>query len=156
MSIITNLENVLLYDDINLDIDQDVIIDESKYFLPEIKSIKSMHFKGNIFEDNEGYIKMNGEINGVLILEDSINLEEREFNISKEISENIDEYLENNDNSIDIIDILWQNIVLEVPSRYTEVTDYSKYSGDGWRLISEEDLNKENNPFNALKDIEEE
>ncbi len=156
MSIITNLENVLLYDDINLDIDQDVIIDESKYFLPEIKSIKSMHFKGNIFEDNEGYIKMNGEINGVLILEDSINLEEREFNISKEISENIDEYLENNDNSIDIIDILWQNIVLEVPSRYTEVTDYSKYSGDGWRLISEEDLNKENNPFNALKDREEE
>ena len=156
MSIITNLENVLLYDDINLDIDQDVIIDESKYFLPEIKSIKSMHFKGNIFEDNEGYIKMNGEINGVLILEDSINLEEREFNISKEISENIDEYLENNDNSIDIIDILWQNIVLEVPSRYTEVTDYSKFSGDGWRLISEEDLNKENNPFNALKDREEE
>lgn len=156
MSIITNLENVLLYDDINLDIDQDVIIDESKYFLPEIKSIKSMHFKGNIFEDNEGYIKMNGEINGILILEDSINLEEREFNISKEISENIDEYLENNDNSIDIIDILWQNIVLEVPSRYTEVTDYSKYSGDGWRLISEEDLNKENNPFNALKDREEE
>ena len=156
MSIITNLENVLLYDDINLDIDQDVIIDESKYFLPEIKSIKSMHFKGNIFEDNEGYIKMNGEINGVLILEDSINLEEREFNISKQISENIDEYLENNDNSIDIIDILWQNIVLEVPSRYTEVTDYSKYSGDGWRLISEEDLNKENNPFNALKDREEE
>ena len=156
MSIITNLENVLLYDDINLDIDQDVIIDESKYFLPEIKSIKSMHFKGNIFEDNEGYIKMNGELNGVLILEDSINLEEREFNISKEISENIDEYLENNDNSIDIIDILWQNIVLEVPSRYTEVTDYSKFSGDGWRLISEEDLNKENNPFNALKDREEE
>ena len=53
-----------------------------------------------------------------------------------EILENIDEFLENNQNSIDILEILWQNIVLEIPLKYTEVEDLSKYQGDGWKVIS--------------------
>ena len=66
-----------------------------------------------------------------------------------DIDEKLDEFIENNENSLDIIEILWQNIVLEVPLIYTEVKDYSKYRGDGWKLVSEEDL-VNNNPFNTL------
>ena len=54
-------------------------------------------------------------------------------------------------NTLDITEILWQNIMLEVPLRFTTVDDYSKYQGDGWKLTSEEELKVENNPFNDLK-----
>ena len=45
-----------------------------------------------------------------------------------------------NENSLDILSFLWENIVLEVPTYFTEVKDFSKIQGDGWRLIREEDL----------------
>ena len=67
--------------------------------------------------------------------------------------ENIEENLEKDENSIDILPILWQNIVLEVPLRFTKVNDLSKYNGDGWKLISEEEASStSNNPFLELKE----
>ncbi|MGN1000380.1 MAG: hypothetical protein ACI4OG_00390, partial [Bacilli bacterium] len=52
-------------------------------------------------------------------------------------------------NTIDILDILWQNIVLEIPLKYTLVEDLSKYQGDGWKVISEDEI-KRDNPFRVL------
>ena len=57
--------------------------------------------------------------------------------------------IEKDKNSLDIIEVLCQNIVLEVPLRYSIVSDYSKYQGDGWKLVSEEEV-VNNNPFNTL------
>ena len=133
-------------------INEKVVFDCEIYKSSEIKNLKNVSFDGKIFINESEELILEGLLKGTMTLEDSISLDEIDYNFSI----NIEEILENDKNNIDIIDILWQNIVLEVPSRYTEVTDYSKYSGDGWRLISEEDLNKENNPFNALKDREEE
>ena len=44
-----------------------------------------------------------------------------------------------NQNYIDIIPIIWQNIVLEIPLRVVseDVSD-SVTSGDGWKLIRED------------------
>ena len=43
------------------------------------------------------------------------------------------------------------------PLRFTKVSDLSKFHGDGWKLVSEDDLRKGNNPFSdLLKDFEEE
>ena len=103
-----------------------------------------------IIED-DFYIKM--QINGKMTIKDSITLEDVFYPFSIEIDDKLTEFVENNENSLDIIEILWQNIVLEVPLRYTEVSDYEKYQGDGWKLVSEEDLvNK--NPFNTLLENE--
>ena len=66
-----------------------------------------------------------------------------------EIDEILDEFLKNNQNSIDILEILWQNIVLEIPLKYTKEEDLSKYQGDGWKLISEDEV-KRDNPFSIL------
>ena len=70
------------------------------------------------------------------------------------------EYFENslkNENTLDILGFLWENIVLEVPLQFTKVRDLSKFHGDGWKLISEDDLVKNDNPFNELlKDFKEE
>ena len=88
-----------------------------------------------------------------MILEDSISLDNVEYPFSIDIDENIEENLEKAENSIDILPILWQNIVLEVPLRFTKVNDLSKYNGDGWKLISEEEASStSNNPFLELKE----
>ena len=56
---------------------------------------------------------------------------------------------------LDIFSFLWENIVLEVPLRFTKVKDLSKFHGDGWKLISEEERNQTSNPFNdLLKEME--
>ena len=60
---------------------------------------------------------------------------------------------ENFENTLDILDVLWQNIVLEVPLRFTNVNDYSKFKGEGWKLLSEEDVKTSNNPFEDLKSM---
>ena len=67
------------------------------------------------------------------------------------------EKLEKNDenltNTIDLSEILWQNIVLEVPLRFTKVTDLDEFKGEGWKLLSEDELVKSNNPFEDLKSM---
>jgi len=141
--IFTNIKDAII-------IDEDIIFNDNKYHLPEIKELKSVHLKARVELDESNEIILTGKLSGIMKILDSISLEEVDYNFEAELDENLEEIIENDKNSIDIIDILWQNIVLEVPLRYTEVTDYSKYSGDGWRLISEEELNVKNNPFQVL------
>lgn len=89
-------------------------------------------------------------IEGTMILEDSISLEPVEYPFLIEYDDIIDKNCKNNENSLDIFAFLWENIVLEVPLQFTKVKDLSKFHGDGWRLISEDELVKTNNPFKDL------
>lgn len=86
---------------------------------------------------------------GKMKIKDSITLDDVWYPFEVKIDEKLDEFIEKNENILDINLILWQNIVLEVPLRYTVVDDYSKIRGDGWKLVSEEEL-VSNNPFSAL------
>ena len=45
--------------------------------------------------------------------------------------------MKNSKNILDIIPILWENIVLEVPIRLT-TSDNVKLSGDGWSLNADD------------------
>ena len=114
-----------------------------------IIKLDNVTFDGKIFKDLDGTFIINGILKGNMYLEDSISLDEVVYPFNIEIDEDIEENLQNNENSIDIIPILWQNIVLEIPLRFTKVEDYSSYSGDGWRLVGEE-RNISNNPFVEL------
>ena len=50
---------------------------------------------------------------------------------------------------------MWENIVLEVPMKFTKVSNLDEIHGDGWKLISEEDHQQKNNPFaELLKDFD--
>ncbi len=131
-------------------IDRDILFAQDTYHIKDIEKLSDVHLKGEIAKNDQNEVILTGVLSGVMTILDSISLEEVNYPFSIELEENLDEIVGKGKNSIDILDILWQNIVLEVPLRYTEVTDYSKYSGDGWRLISEEELKYENNPFQAL------
>jgi len=137
------LEDTLYFDqDVNMD-----STDES------IKEIKDLHAKGSINLDIEGNIELNINLEGTLVLEDSISLEDIDYPLSTEIVEKLEKNDENLTNTIDLSEILWQNIVLEVPLRFTKVTDLDEFKGEGWKLLSEDELVKSNNPFEDLKSM---
>lgn len=116
-----------------------------------IKELKDVSFDGEVKEESDSSLHLIGNLIGTMVIEDSISLEDVDYHFSSEIDENLDEFLENNQNTIDILEVLWQNIVLEIPLKYTEVEDLSKYQGDGWKVISEDEVKKDN-PFSILSD----
>ena len=79
---------------------------------------------------------------------DSVTMDEVWYPFDIQIDEKLDEFVEKDKKYLDLLEFLWQNIVLEVPLRYTLVSDYQEYQGDGWKLVSEEELG--NNPFKTL------
>ena len=126
-------------------LDEEVTFDKEYFENTDIIDLKDVRVEGRIYNNESNELVLDAKITGIMILEDSISLENVEYNFSS----NVEEILKNNQNSIDIIPILWQNIVLEVPLRFTTVKDYSKYSGNGWKLIDEK-KELSNNPFVEL------
>lgn len=136
-------DEILISSEVNFD--KDLLSNSS------IKDLKDVFVNGKIYKDASDEFIIEATVEGKMIIEDSISLEDVTYPFLINIDENIEEILQKDKNTIDIIPILWQNIVLEVPLRYTEVKDLSSYSGDGWKLISEEEV-KSNNPFLELKE----
>lgn len=105
--------------------------------------------------DEEDYIK--AKIEGDIILTDSISLEPISYPISIDFDDILEQNCKKDENTLDIFQFLWENIVLEIPLQFTKVKDLSKFHGDGWKLVSEDELTTRNNPFSdLLKDFEEE
>lgn len=106
-------------------------------------------------DEEEDYIK--AKIEGDIILTDSISLEPISYPISIDFDDILEQNCKKDENTLDIFQFLWENIVLEIPLQFTKVKDLSKFHGDGWKLVSEDELTTRNNPFSdLLKDFEEE
>ena len=136
----------------SINIEQEVTIPEEYLKNTDIKELKNVVFKGNI-ENLEETINVEGIVEGIMVLEDNISLEDIDYKFSSEIDEKIEENIENSSNILDITDILWQNILLEVPLKLTNVTNFDEYHGDGWKLISEDSIESTNNPFKELEEM---
>ena len=133
-------------------------IPEEYYQNMGVKKLDNVKVDGYIYlspseEDIEVEIdSINCKIEGTMTIEDSISLEPIEYPFSIEYDDEIDENCKKNENTLDIFSFLWENIVLEVPLRFTKVSDFSKLRGDGWKLVSENELTTNNNPFSELLD----
>ena len=129
----------------------------------DVLALNNIKVEGKIYQDySEDDIEelveyIDCKISGEMTIADSISLEPVEFPFSTEYNDIIEENCKKSENTLDIFQFLWENIVLEIPLQFTKVKDLSKFHGDGWKLISEEELRISNNPFNdLLKDFEEE
>lgn len=121
----------------------------------EINDISEIKVVGEIFSHDSDNFEINLNIKCNLVLTCSISLKPVDYNIDIEINDIIgenDENLEENNkiinNTIDLIPIIWQNIILEVPLKVIspDVTP-ENISGDGWRFITDEkDIKKEIDP----------
>jgi len=118
-----------------------------------IDDLKDIKINADARVDEENNIILTGKLEGTMILKDDITLEPVSHNFHTEI----EEILDKNENILDITDVLWQNILVEIPSKVRATSEDIELSGDGWRVISEdkfnEEINKGNNPFSNLEEI---
>lgn len=109
----------------------------------QIVRCNDIKVKGRAYYSVTNEIVFDCKVEGSLVLLDAMDLEEVNypfnFEISEILSENDDEKDKNEIKTLDIMDILWQNIVLEVPISFRKDPE-KKYemSGEGWELIDEE------------------
>jgi uncharacterized protein len=120
-----------------------ITIDSSYLKTTEIRKLSDVKIDGIIKREVDDVISLNLSIDGVMILPCSISLEDVTYPFHIEVYEVIDEeingeYLKIDKNSIDILPLIWQNIVLEIPIKVVSPNvDRSKLSGDGWALKEE-------------------
>ena len=147
---ITKLLNSYIYEqEVNglIEIPQDLISSSL------ITGLKNIQIDGELFLDEDDNLNLTGKLTGTMILKDDITLEPVEYNFDT----NLEEILEKKQNILDITDILWQNILVEIPSKVRSTDEDINLEGDGWRVISEErfnqERNKSNNPFSNLDEL---
>ncbi len=118
-----------------------------------IDELENVNIDGKVTNTPDGEIELTGTLTGVMTLKDDITLEPVKYNFEA----SLEETLEKDKNLLDITDLLWQNILVEVPSKVRATSEDIELSGDGWRVISEETYNKErnnmNNPFANLDEL---
>lgn len=128
-------------------INKEVDIDKSYLKNSDIKDISKVKVNGSIVpvEDN---FELRLNIKCSLTLTCSISLKDVPYNIDIDVNEvigdsNSDIDIEENNkiinNTIDLIPIIWQNIILEVPLKVIspDVKEENLFA-DGWRLITDE------------------
>ena len=124
----------------DLIVDEDIIF-ENKSLINGLKDVKNAHYSGAIKLNEDENIELDLLLTGKMILIDSITLNEIEKDLEIKIEEtlsqeddNFKEYFNNLQNTLDISEILWQNIVLEVPIRIRQDEEDIILEGEGWQL----------------------
>lgn len=122
-----------------------IILDEMLYKDTDIRRLSPIDVEITIVRSSDSSYNMDLRIKGTMVLPCSLTLKDVHypFDIKTEVKvsnddENYDEYVKINQNNIDIIPIIWQNILLEIPLRVeSEDVSDSIVSGEGWKLIRE-------------------
>ena len=137
-----------------VNIDNDIIIPNDILKESTIRKLDNVHFKGYLNKLVDDTYELIGTLTGTMVIPDDITLEDYEYNFTSEIEEKIDETRINFQKTLDITLDLWQNILVEIPLYAVNDKNKSiKLEGDGWRLISEEDVNKTNSADNPFMDL---
>ena len=147
-------------------VDDEFVIDETYSWTEEdlkntgILKLENVSIKGNITKDSLNQLVIDVNVSGVMVLPCSVTLVPVDCPFSVDINGNVEEMLEDLDenskkiqNSLDILPIIWENILMEIPSKVVspDAKDI-ELSGDGWKLIKEETKN-ENPELAKLKDL---
>ncbi len=122
-------------------------IDESYIKTTEIRRLSEIKIKGIFKREMDNLIILEMSIEGTMILPCSVSLVDVPYPFSLEIYEAIDteakeseEYLKIVKNSIDILPLIWQNIVLEIPLKVVSPNlDRNNLKGEGWKLVDEDE-----------------
>lgn len=136
-----------------INIDNDINIPLELMEKSDIRKLSNVHFTGSLSKLVDDTYELTGTITGTMIIPDNITLEDYTYDFTSEIEEKIEETRVNFQKTLDITEDLWQNILVEIP--LYAVNDKNKdikLEGDGWRLISEDEVNtnNDNNPFKDL------
>ena len=148
----------LLYNQVDEIVINEEINIPKEYLNNDIKDISKVSVNGSI--TNDGYmLSLNLNIKCVLTLICSVSLKDVKYEINtdieEEISEDNDENMKILNNSIDLLPIIWQNILMEIPIKVVspDIEEKNIY-GDGWKFITDEEEDEEIDPrLSKLKDF---
>jgi uncharacterized metal-binding protein YceD (DUF177 family) len=125
--------------DNTINIDDYVTFNEEYLKGTEIRDIKNTHVEGTLSINSLEELVANLVVTGTFILPNSVTLEDISYDFETEIDENygnIDNFFNKKQNSLDILSLIWENIVSEVPIRVTDGSEPKELNGDGWQYTS--------------------
>ena len=149
---------------LNNNIDKYISVNETYSFSEEdlsgtdLLKLENIKIEGEIFKNSLGNIELDLNVEGIMVMPCAITLKPVNYPFSIEISGEIEELMENIEenstnfqNSIDILPIIWENILMEIPMRVVseeaENSDITK-EGEGWKFVTEEE--EKVSPLSAL------
>ena len=146
--------------DSQVEIDMLYSFDKEMLKKTDIISLDNISVKGYITSNSIDDYDLDVNVDGIMVLPSSLTLEPTDYKFSIKIEGNIDELLKEiidnikkNQNTIDILPIIWENILMEIPIRVVGDKNQSlQMEGDGWKLITEEEK-KLNPELQKLKDL---
>ena len=137
-----------------VDIDMQVLFPKEDLNKAGILDMEKVNVKGNLTYNEEYILKVN--IKGEMTLPCSLTLEPVNYPFDIDIDENIDEFIENSkktQKTIDILPIIWENILMEIPMKVISPNAKNmKTKGVGWELITDSE-EKGNHSLAKLKDL---
>ena len=123
-----------------LDIDSELVFDKEYYEKTDIREIIDCHVTGELSISYEDELECDLFVTGTFILPCAVTLEDVPYEFSTKIEENLgkfEDFYNKNKNSLDILPVLWENVVSEVPIRVVkEGASLDNLNGDGWELVS--------------------
>lgn len=147
---------MLICDLINLkEIKEEITFPKEDLIKANILDMDKVKVSGNIdLQNDEYYLYLN--IKGKMVLPCSLTLEPVDYPFNINIEGNLSELTENFKNdqkTIDILPIIWENILMEIPMKViSPKAKEMKTKGDGWELITDS-VNKGNQSLAKLKDL---
>lgn len=136
-------------------------LDSAMFKNSSIRDLKNTYLSLDIIKLCDNSYELEGTITGTMILPDDITLEDVEYNFISNIKEkfsdekNLEKTKEIIQNRLDITEFLWQNILVEIPTKVkSDKTKDLELEGEGWRLVTEENLRESNNsPLSELSKL---
>lgn len=122
-----------------LSIDEEVVVPEEYYKNAGVRSLSKVKVNGDVTVNYEENIELHLNVSGEFIIPCAITLDDVIVPFNTFIEEEIDQNKLNDEFFLDLLDVLWENIVLEIPVRVVkEGVKSEDLHGEGWELVTKE------------------
>ncbi len=126
-----------------IDINEELLFTKEDLKDTELIDLQNVKVEGQIYIDSLNSYILNLTIKGKMILPCSRTLKPTDYEFETKIDENLEENEEKfkkNQKTIDILPIIWENILMEIPIRIINPeAENINIKGEGWELITDSD-----------------
>lgn len=133
---------------------------EEKLKETELLDLKDVQVKGSIKRNLMDTFDIELNVSGVMVLPCALTLKPVDYPFTIEIKEDLETLLKEIDNnsflgnSVDILPIIWENILMEIPMRVVSPdAKIDNKHGEGWQVINDEEADIINPALEKLKDL---
>ncbi len=129
-----------------IDIDEVYSFSKEELENTDIISLDNVKVTGDITKNSMDEYIINVDINGKMVLPCAITLKPVDYKFMthvdgniEELLEEIGEKLEKGQKTLDILPIIWENILMEIPIRVvSDDIDDIQTKGEGWELVTDD------------------